>query len=122
MKEIEEVTQTEEVKQIDNGGYEESTTDFLQRIKEIPNILLSEFDKVRLLKIMNQNPNGVHPLRDFGAVGKFKSVFRAMRRGHISVDGTLFPNRPFNNRKNRKLENKKKSIYNEYKRILAIQG
>ena len=34
----------------------------------------------------------------FDAVSKFKSVRRAIRRGHVSVYGFIYPNRPFNNR------------------------
>ena len=38
-------------------------------------------------------------LRLFDAVRKFKSVKRAIRRGHVSPIGEVYPNRPFNNRK-----------------------
>lgn len=38
-------------------------------------------------------------LRIFEAVRKFKSVRRAIRRGHVSPIGEPYPNRPFNNRK-----------------------
>lgn len=38
-------------------------------------------------------------LRIFEAVRKFRSVKRAMRRGHVSPIGEPYPNRPFNNRK-----------------------
>lgn len=125
MKEIETeiVEPIEEVKvepttEVDSK-YEEKTKDFLKRLRDVPNFMLSEFDKVRLLEVMGQNPNGVHSLREYSAVSRYKSVFRAIRRGHVSVDGQKFPDRPFNNRKNRKLQNKKKSIYNDYKRYLA---
>lgn len=37
---------------------------------------------------------------NYSAVSKFKSVRRAIRRGHIDiVFGIIYPNRPFNNRK-----------------------
>lgn len=126
MKEIEEITESiEEVKveeTVGNPKYDETTKDFFKRVRDVPNFMLSEFDKVRLLEEMGENPNGVHPLREYGAVSKYKSVFRAIRRGHVSVDGQKFPDRPFNNRKNRKLQNKKKSIYNDYKRYLATNA
>lgn len=38
-------------------------------------------------------------LRDFSAVSKFKSIARAIRRGLVAEDGTIYPKRPFNNRK-----------------------
>lgn len=120
VKEIDEVS-VEPTNTVDSK-YSEETNDFLKRIRDIPNIMLSELDKVRLLEIMGKDPNGVHPLRDYNAVSRYKSVFRAIRRGHVSVDGQKFPDRPFNNRKNRKLQNKKKSIYNDYKRYLVANA
>lgn len=36
----------------------------------------------------------------YSAVSKFKSVRRAIRRGHVDLMfGIVYPNRPFNNRK-----------------------
>lgn len=59
-------------------------------------------------------------LRTFEAVNKFKSVRRAIRRGHVSLDGIVFPNRPFNNRSRKKgtrpLEIEKERIYEQLKR------
>lgn len=43
-----------------------------------------EIDKLSLLR--------------YEAVSKFKSVRRAIRRGHVSVYGFIYPHRPFNNR------------------------
>lgn len=115
-EEEKEIKVLEEVKE---SGYEETVKDFFKRIRNVPNFLLSEGDKVRLLEEMGEKPEKVHPLREFSAVSRYKSVFRAIRRGHVSVDGQKFPDRPFNNRKDRKLQSKKKSIYNDYKRYLA---
>lgn len=59
-------------------------------------------------------------VRDFNSVRKFKSVNRAFMRGHVGIDGTIYPDRPFNNRANtssrtgiqsRKYNEIKKSIY-----------
>lgn len=37
---------------------------------------------------------------NYSAVSKFKSVRRAVRRGHVDlVFGIIYPDRPFNNRK-----------------------
>lgn len=63
-------------------------------------------------------------LRDYRAVGKFKSVRRAIRRGLVSPSGTICPKRPFNNRANtsrrkghhsRVMNEVKKSIYEQLK-------
>lgn len=63
-------------------------------------------------------------LRDYRAVGKFKSIRRAIRRGLISPSGTICPKRPFNNRANtsrkkghhsRVMNEVKKSIYEQLK-------
>lgn len=47
-----------------------------------------EIDKLSLLR--------------YEAVSKFKSVRRAIRRGHVSVYGFIYPDRPFNNRTTKK--------------------
>jgi hypothetical protein len=50
----------------------------------------------------------------FIAFQKFKSVNRAIKRGHVSPVGMIYPKRPFNNRKvtlGRKVNEDKKSIY-----------
>lgn len=56
-------------------------------------------------------------LLTFEAVSKFKSVNRAMRRGHISTIGIIYPRRPFNNRSNknntRPINELRKKIYGE---------
>lgn len=67
---------------------------------------------------------GILHLRTYEAVSKFKSVRRAIRRGHVSLDGIIFPKRPFNNRANisrrkghhsRVMNEVKKSIYEQLK-------
>ena len=62
---------------------------------------------------------GAGQLRVFNAVGKFKSVKRAMRRGHVSPIGEVYPKRPFNNRKptsGRKFNEDRKEIYEQFKK------
>lgn len=63
-------------------------------------------------------------LGDYRAVGKFKSIRRAIRRGLVSPSGTICPKRPFNNRANtsrrkghhsRVMNEVKKSIYEQLK-------
>jgi hypothetical protein len=41
--------------------------------------------------------NGILHLYNYEAVGKFKSVRRAIRRGHVSMMGDIYPKRPFKN-------------------------
>lgn len=59
-------------------------------------------------------------LRLFDAVRKFKSVKRAMRRGHVSLIGEVLPRRPYNNRKptkGRYLNKTKRVIYARLKQL-----
>lgn len=53
-------------------------------------------------------------LKIFNGVHKFRSVQRAMRRGHVSSIGEIYPRRPFSNRKptkGRLMNEKKKFVY-----------
>ena len=56
---------------------------------------------------------------NYSAVSKFKSVRRAIRRGHMNlVFGLVYPNRPFNNRKpttGRAHNQLKKKVYGRIK-------
>lgn len=60
---------------------------------------------------------GILHLRTYEAVSRFKSVRRAIRRGHVSLDGFIYPKRPFNNAKQGKnsLNDRKKMIYEQLK-------
>ena len=42
---------------------------------------------------------GILHLRDYSGVRRFKSIRRAIRRGHVSIYGDVFPKRPFKNNK-----------------------
>lgn len=61
-------------------------------------------------------------LKNFQGVSKFKSIKRAIRRGHVTRDGMIVPNKPFNNRGN---TSKRKDIHsrvtNEYKKEIYGQ-
>lgn len=63
-------------------------------------------------------------LKTFEAVSRFKSVNRAIRRGHVVPNGLIIPKRPFNNRANtskrkgvhsRGTNELKKQIYEQFK-------
>lgn len=63
-------------------------------------------------------------LKTFEAISRFKSVNRAIRRGHVAPNGLIIPKRPFNNRANtskrkgvhsRGTNELKKQIYEQFK-------
>ncbi len=77
---------------------------------------------VEMAKGVNSNFNDGNLLPiwpSYAAVSKFKSVRRAIRRGHVDLfSGVIYPNRPFNNKKvtrGRKYNELKKSIYGQLK-------
>lgn len=65
--------------------------------------------------------NRVMPLHlvTYEAVRKYKSVIRAIKRGHVTSEGIIMPSRPFNNKKNsckrgkhsRPMNEEKKRVY-----------
>lgn len=57
-------------------------------------------------------------LQTFEAVHKFRSVRRAIKRGHVAPNGVIYPKRPFNNVPDKKgsLNLRKKQIYGQFKR------
>lgn len=58
----------------------------------------------------------------YEAVRKFKSVRRAIRRGHVSPEGFIYPNRPFNNKANKsKKKGKHSKVLNERKKLIYAQ-
>lgn len=57
-------------------------------------------------------------LERYDAVYRFKSVRRAQRRGLVTLEGIIAPNRPFNNKKRtkgRRLQVEKERIYAQLK-------
>ena len=60
----------------------------------------------------------------YDGVHRFRSIRRAMRRGHVTTEGIIIPRRPFNNRANtskrkgvhsRSTNELKKKIYGQFK-------
>lgn len=92
-----------------------------QKLVERPLMSEEEFkdylrdNKVDIVKDFYED--SILHLRTYDAVKRFKSVRRAIRRGHISLDGVIYPKRPFNNVKHKKgsLNDKKKRIYEQLK-------
>lgn len=98
----------------------------MEEQKAIERPLMSEgefkdyMEKNRVDVVEDFHERGILHLRTYEAVGKFKSIRRAIRRGYVSLDGIVFPKRPFNNAKHGKnsknsLNDKKKMIYGQLK-------
>ena len=73
-------------------------------------------------KLSNDFNEGIIPkYTNYYAVSKFKSIRRAIKRGHVDlVTGVIYPKRPFNNRKptlGRLRNETKKKIYGKIRRI-----
>lgn len=73
--------------------------------------------------------NDHNTIIDFRVTSKFKSINRAIKRGHVSPNGELYPKRPFNNRCNtssvknhhsRQLNENKKKIYFKFKSLSPV--
>lgn len=94
-----------------------------QKLVERPLMSEGEFkdymEKNRVDIVGDFYERGILHLRTYEAVSRFKSVRRAIRRGHISLDGVIYPKRPFNNAKHKKgsLNDEKKRIYEQLKQL-----
>ena len=73
-------------------------------LQEVKPISQEEFEKrVREVAAANEKKlwedfeKGILHLRDYSGVRKFKSIRRAIRRGHVSIYGEVYPHRPFKN-------------------------
>lgn len=92
-----------------------------QKVVERPLMGEEEFkdymEKNRVDIVGDFYERGILHLRTFEAVKRFKSVRRAIRRGYVSLDGLIYPKRPFNNAKHGKnsLNDRKKKIYEQLK-------
>ena len=91
-------------------AFKERLTEFkddIEKYKEREQEKLDEFMK-----------NGTLCLTDFSGVKKFKSIRRAIRRGHVSIYGQIYPKRPFKNTKNNRY---KRIIYGQLKHKATIE-
>lgn len=66
-------------------------------------------------KLYDDFAKGIIYLRDFSGARKYKSIRRAIKRGHVSIFGDLYPKKPFNNRKchMNSVNAKKRRIYEQ---------
>lgn len=74
--------------------------------------------KKKIKEPQYNEPKMMLQLAIYSAVGKYKSIRRAIRKGHVTSWGEEVPKRPFNNRKRtpgRKLQITKEQIYGELK-------
>lgn len=76
--------------------------------------------KVREKIVEDFTRDGTLPIwSNYSAVNKFKSVRRAIRKGYVDLfTGTIFPKRPFSNKKptrGRQMNELKKQIYGQLK-------
>ena len=91
-------------------AFKERLTEFkdsIEKYKEREQEKIDEFMK-----------NGTLCLTDFSGVKKFKSIRRAIRRGHVSIYGQIYPKRPFKNTKNNRY---KRVIYGQLKHKATIE-
>ena len=91
-------------------AFKERLTEFkdsIEKYKEREQEKIDEFMK-----------NGTLCLTDFSGVKKFKSIRRAIRRGHVSIYGQIYPKRPFKNTKNNRY---KRIIYGQLKHKATIE-
>lgn len=80
--------------------------EFEDKIHEV-----AESNKKQMIKNFQ---NGILYLHSFMGVSKYKSIRRAIKRGHVSIFGDIYPRRPFNNRSTK--ESKvKRMIYGQIK-------
>lgn len=79
--------------------------------KQIHKAAIANYDKV----IKDFEKSILH-LRDYSGVRKFKSIRRAIRRGHVSIFGEVYPKRPFKNIKSKKgnITYMKKRLYEQF--------
>lgn len=93
--------------------------------KEIKPMSIKDFkDKLKAnrVDIDEDFKNGILHLKTYEAISKFKSIRRAIRRGHVSPYGEIFPHRPFNNVSNSlKRGRKNRHTLNEIKKDIYVE-
>ena len=75
---------------------EENKIETLEEAQSTLNNLVDNYMNKMSLIEENFN-NGILHLQDYSGVKKFKSIRRAVRRGHVSLLGDVYPKRPFKN-------------------------
>lgn len=67
-------------------------------------------------QVIDDFEKGILHLRDYSGVKRFKSIRRAIRRGHVSLFGDVYPKIPFKNIKSKKgsVTYMKKRLYEQF--------
>ncbi len=74
---------------------------------------IAEVAEANRKKVYEDFNKGTLYLRSYIGVSKYKSIRRAIRRGHVSIWGDLYPRRPYNNRKSNPQRKKLREIYGQ---------
>ena len=119
------------------GDEEDKTLDEVVESFNRGKIIYSNMESPKLYKqgrkldtkenIVPNEMGSKHHLIYFEGTKKYRSVFRAMRRGRVEDTGDVYPKRPFNNRKTtnkrgvecREANELKKIIHNDIKHYRA---
>lgn len=77
---------------------------------------IHEAAEANYYKVIEDFKKGILHLRDYRGVARFKSIRRAIRRGHVSIFGDVYPKRPFKNIKSAKgnITYTKKRLYEQF--------
>ena len=67
-------------------------------------------------RVLDDLNEGILHLRDYNGVKRFKSIRRAIKRGHVSIYGDIYPKRPFKNIRSKKgnATYMKKRLYEQF--------
>lgn len=104
----------------ENNLVESSPIEDAQFEEQIHNVAENNYQQM----YKNFSENGTLYLVNYSGVSKFKSIRRAIKRGHCSMFGDIYPRRPFNNRKRNKkgdITNRKRKIYKHMKDYGQLQ-
>lgn len=74
---------------------------------------IAEVAEANRKKVYEDFNKGTLYLRSYIGVSKYKSIRRAIRRGHVSIWGDIYPRRPYNNRKSNPQRKQLREIYGQ---------
>lgn len=74
---------------------------------------IAEVAEANRRKVYEDFNKGTLYLRSYIGVSKYKSIRRAIRRGHVSIWGDIYPRRPYNNRKSNPQRKQLREIYGQ---------
>ena len=74
---------------------------------------IAEVAEANRRKVYEDFNKGTLYLRSYIGVSKYKSIRRAIRRGHVSIWGDIYPKRPYNNRKSNPQRKQLREIYGQ---------